>query len=174
MGRGLENRGFKMMGWRVLVALALALLAGGSALAASAQDGVAALHREDYAKALAILGPLGKSGNATAQTYLGYMYANGYGLPQNYIEAANWLRLASEQGFPEAQYLLGLMYNKGQGVPQDYVEAYKWLDLAVAQAHGRQRDDWVRIRNAVATKLSLADRTRAQALVMAWFARRAR
>jgi uncharacterized protein len=163
-----------MMGRRVLVALVLVLLAGGSAFAASAQDGVAALRREDYVKALAILGPLGRGGNATAQTYLGYMYANGYGLPQNYIEAANWLRLASEQGFPEAQYLLGLMYNKGQGVPQDYVEAYKWLDLAVAQAHGRQRDDWARIRNAIATKLSLEDRTRAQALVMAWFARRAR
>jgi Sel1 repeat len=98
---------------------------------------------------------------------LSRLHANGYGLPQNYIEAANWLRLACEQGFPEAQYLLGLMYNKGQGVPQDYVEAYKWLDLAVAQARGRQRDDWVRIRNAIATKLNLEERTRAQALVMA-------
>jgi uncharacterized protein len=163
-----------MTGWRVLAALALTLTAGSSAMAASAQDGVAALRRQDYGKALAILGPLGQRGNATAQAYLGYMYANGYGLPQNYIEAATWLRLASEQGDPEAQYFLGLMYNKGQGVPQDYVEAYKWLDLAVAQARGRQRDDWVRIRNAIATKLSLAQRTQAQALVMAWLARRAR
>jgi len=163
-----------MIGWRGLAAFALVLVAGGSAIAASAQDGVAALRRQEYAKALAILGPLGRSGNATAQAYLGYMYANGYGLPQNYIEATTWLRLASEQGDPEAQYFLGLMYNKGQGVPQDYVEAYKWLDLAVAQARGRQRDDWVRIRNAIATKLSLAERTRAQALVMAWLARRAR
>jgi uncharacterized protein len=163
-----------MIGWRALAALALALVTGGSAMAASAQDGVAALRRQDYTKALAILGPLGRSGNPTAQTYLGYMYANGYGLPQNYIEAAAWLRLASEQGYPEAQYLLGLMYNKGQGVPQDYIEAYKWLDLAVAQVRGQQRDDWARIRNAIATKLSLAQRTRAEALVMAWFARRAR
>jgi uncharacterized protein len=163
-----------MIGRRMLAALALALAASGPAMAASARDGAAALRRQDYATALAILGPLGQSGNAAAQTYLGYMYANGYGLPLNYIEAARWLRLASEQGDPEAQYSLGLMYNKGQGVPQDYVEAYKWLDLAVAQARGRQRDDWARIRNAVATKLSLEQRTQAQARAMAWLARRPR
>ena len=160
--------------WRVLAALMSALVAGGPALAASAQEGVAALRRQDYARALAILGPLGQSGNAVAETYLGYMYANGYGLPQNYIEAARWLRLASEQGYPEAQYQLGLMYNKGQGVPQDYIEAFKWVDLAAAQARGRQREDWVRIRNAIATKLSLEERTKAQARAMAWLAKRGR
>ena len=159
---------------RVLAALAFALVAIGPAMAASLQDGAAALRRQDYARAMVILGPLGQRGNAAAQTYLGYMYANGYGLPQNYIEAARWLRLASEQGYPEAQYQLGLMYNKGQGVEQDYVEAFKWLDLAVAQARGRQREDWVRIRNAIATKLSLEERTRAQARAMAWFASRGR
>ena len=163
-----------MMRWRVLAALVVSLIAAEPGMAASAQDGAAALRRQDYARALAILGPLGQSGNAAAQTYLGYMYANGYGLPQNYIEAARWLRLASEQGYPEAQYSLGLAYNKGQGVPQDYVEAYKWLDLAVAQASGRQREDWVRIRNAVATKLNLEDRTKAQARAMAWLAKRPR
>jgi TPR repeat protein len=100
------------------------------------------------------------------------MYAKGYGVPQNYIEAANWLRLASERGNAVAQYLLGLMYDKGQGVPQDYVLAYKWLDLAVARARGRERDDWARIRNAVASKLSLAQRTLAQELAIEWRAQR--
>jgi uncharacterized protein len=163
-----------MIGGRALCALVLALAAVCPALAGSARDGVAAFRRQDYATAVAVLGPLGERGDPVAQTYLGFMYANGYGVPQNYIEAANWLRLASEQGNPDAQYLLGLMYNKGQGVPQDYVEAYKWLDLAVAQANGRQRDDWVRIRNAIASKLSLAQRTRAQALAIAWQAQRVR
>ena len=89
-----------MLSWRVLAALALGLVASGPAMAASAQDGAAALRRQEYAKALAILGPLGQGGNPVAQTYLGYMYANGYGLPLNYIEAARWFRLASEQGAP--------------------------------------------------------------------------
>ncbi len=156
------------------VLLVLALAATGPATAGPPQNGVAAFHRQDYATALAIFGPLAARGDARAQAYLGYMYANGYGVPQNYIEAANWLRLASEQGYPGAQYSLGLMYDKGQGVPQDYVEAYKCLDLAVAAATGRERYDWVRIRDAVASKLSLAQRTEAQALAIAWRTRRGR
>jgi TPR repeat protein len=135
---------------------------------AGTREGVAAFRRQNYSAAAAIFGPLAVLGDAEAQGYLGFMYANGYGVPQNYIEAANWLRVASEQGYPPAQYLLGLMYDKGQGVPQDYVLAYKWLDLAAARATGRNRDDWTRIRNAVATKLSLEQRTKAQALALAW------
>jgi hypothetical protein len=153
---------------RVWCALVLALAGLGPATAGPSQDGVAAFQRHDYRAAAATFEPLAKRGNATAQAYLGFMYANGYGVPQNYVAAAEWLRLASEQGHALAQYWLGLMYDKGQGVPQDYVEAYMWLDLAVAKARGRQRDDWVRIRNAIASKLSLAQRTKAQALALEW------
>jgi hypothetical protein len=64
--------------------------------------------------------------------------------------------------------MLGLMYDKGQGVPQDYVEAYKWLDLAVGRANGRMREDWVRIRDAVASKLSLVQITEGQRLAIEW------
>ncbi len=157
----------------VLCAPVLALVATCPAMAGSS-DGVAAFRRHDYAAAVAIFGPLAERGDARAQAYLGFMYANGYGVPQNYVEAANWLRLASEQGYARAQYSLGLMYDKGHGVPQDYVQAYKWLDLAVAGATGRERDDWVRIRDAVASKLSLAQRTKAQALAIEWRAQRRR
>ena len=158
---------------RVFFAAILALGATFPAMAGSSQDGVAALRRQDYAAAVAIFGRLAEHGNVKAEWYLGYMYANGYGVPQNFVEAAKWLRLASEEGYPPAQYLLGLMYDKGQGVPQDYVEAYKWLDLAVAGANGRQREDWVRIRNAVASKLSLEQRTKAQERALEWQTRRA-
>lgn len=158
----------------LLCALVLALVETGPAVAGSPRDGVGAFVRQDYATTLAVFGPLAARGDARAQAYLGFMYANGYGVPQNYIEAANWLRLASEQGYPAAQYWLGLMYDKGHGVPQDYVQAYKWLDLAVARATGRLRYDWVRIRDAVASKLSLAQRTEAQALAIEWQAQRGR
>jgi uncharacterized protein len=151
----------------LLLAFAPALFATLPALA-EAQEGVAAFHRQDYALALRIFAPLAARGDPIAQFYLGYMYSYGYGVPQNYIAAAGWLRAASEQGWGPAQYMLGLMYDKGQGVPQDYVLAFTWLDLAVATARGRVRDDWVRIRNAVGTKLSLEERTKAQALALAW------
>ncbi|MGH6794198.1 MAG: tetratricopeptide repeat protein, partial [Methylocella sp.] len=74
-----------------------------------------------------------------------------------------WYRCASQQGFPAAQYMLGLMYDKGQGVPQNYVMAYALLDRAVAGA-GRERERWVRIRDAIASKLSLIERLRGQQL----------
>lgn len=159
-----------MFGWipSVLAAFALCWACQAAAGPLRDQAGIAAFRHADYAAAVAIFGPLAAAGDPVAQAYLGYMYAYGYGVPQDYVEAANWLRVASEQGNANAQYLLGLMYDNGQGVPQDYVQAYKWLDLAVAQARGPERDVWVRMRNAVATKLSLAQRTRAQELALEW------
>jgi hypothetical protein len=106
---------------------------------------------------------LARAGDSRAQTYLGFMYANGVGVPQDFMVSAGWYRCASQQGVPEAEYRLGLMYDKGQGVPQDYVIAYSLLNLAVAGA-GPERERWVKIRDAIASKLSLAERTRAQQL----------
>ena len=116
-----------------------------------------------YALASRLFTDLAAAGDANAQTYLGYMYANGIGVPQNFMVAAGWYRCASQQGIARAQYMLGLMYDKGQGVPQDYVAAYALLNLAVAGA-GPERARWVLIRDAVASKLSLIERNRAQQL----------
>jgi TPR repeat protein len=149
-------------------AVLLTILVVTPAAAASFQYGMAALSRDDYATAGRAFWPLAEGGDSRAQAMLGYMFANGRGVPQNYIEAANWYRRASEQGNPTAQYMLGLMYDKGQGVPQDYVEAYKWVDLAVGRASGRAREDWVRIRDAIASKLSLVQITEGQRRALAW------
>ena len=125
------------------------------------RDGTRAFAAHEYVKAARIFTDLAPLGDARAQIYLGYMFANGKGVPQNYIVAAGWYRCASQQGLPEAQYMLGLMYDKGQGVPQDYVIAYALLDRAVAGA-GPEREHWVRIRDAIASKLSLVERIQAQ------------
>jgi uncharacterized protein len=127
------------------------------------RNGTRAFAAHDYVTAARIFTDLAPLGDARAQTYLGYMFANGKGVPQNYMVAAGWYRCASQQGFPAAQYLLGLMYDKGQGVPQDYTVAYALLDLAVAGA-GPERERWARIRDAVASKLSLFERARGQQL----------
>jgi hypothetical protein len=157
-----------MMVRTIVGAALLALVAVAPVAAASFQSGMAAFHRDDYAAAARTFGPLAEAGDARAQAILGYMFATGRGVPQNYIAAAGWYRRASEQGHPTAQYMLGLMYDKGQGVPQDYVEAYKWLDLAVGRASGRMRDDWGRIRDAIASKLSLVQVTEGQRLALEW------
>jgi TPR repeat protein len=58
------------------------------------------------------------------------IYAKGYGVDQDYKEAAKWYRKAAEQGHSWGQYNLGGMYANGFGVDQDYIEAYKWVLLA--------------------------------------------
>jgi uncharacterized protein len=152
----------------ILGAVLLALVASTPAAAGAYQNAMAALARQDYVTAARLIWPLAQAGDARAQATLGYMFATGHGVPQNYIAAATWYRRASEQGDPEGQYMLGLAYDKGQGVPQDYVEAYKWVDLAVGQAGGRARQDWVRIRDAIASKLSLVQITEGQRRALAW------
>jgi hypothetical protein len=154
--------------------LVIAFAAGGPAKAGALQNGMAAISRHNYEVAVSIFQPLAERGDSRAQAYLGFMYANGYGVPQNYFEADRWYFLASEQGNPTAQYMLGLMFDKGHGVPLDYVEAYKWLNLAVAGATGRNREDWAKIRDAIASKLTLAQITEGQERALEWQAKRGR
>jgi hypothetical protein len=92
--------------------------------------GHTAYSQGNYDTALQEWRPLAEQGNAGAQLNLGYMYDNGYGVPQSYKEAIKWYRKAAEQGNDRAQYNLGLMYDSGYGVPQDYVQAHMWYNIA--------------------------------------------
>ena len=155
--------------WRLGAALLLASL--WSAPLASANeftDGERAYARADYARAGAIFSRRAERGDAAAQTYLGYMYAQGRGVPRDDVEAAHWLRRAADQGYPAAQFLLGQMVDKGHGVKQDFVEAEVWLDLAAAHAEPKLRDYWARIRDAVASKLTRAELAEAQKRALEW------
>jgi TPR repeat protein len=158
----------------VLSAFVLALVSATPAAAGPLQTGIAAYNAHNYPVAAKLLLPLAEQGYARAQTYVGFMYATGRGVPQDYIAAARWYRHAGEQGVGVAQFMLGLMYDKGQGVPQDFVQAYMWLNLATAQATPHERDYWRRIRDAVASKLSLVERTAGQRLAAEWYMARDR
>jgi len=107
-------------------------------------------------------------GDARAQARLGFMYATGRDVPQNYTLAAYWYRRGAEQGNPTAQHLLGLAYDKGFGVPTDPVLAHMWLNLAAARTRGDAHEDNVRLRDAVAGKLSLGQLADAQQLATVW------
>jgi TPR repeat protein len=48
------------------------------------EEGRAAYERGDYATAIKKLRPLAEAGNAEAQFYLGAMYAEGRGVPQDF------------------------------------------------------------------------------------------
>ena len=60
------------------------------------------------------------------------------------------------------------MYDKGHGVPQNFVLAYKWLNLAAAHASGRERDVYLRLRDAVSSKMSTDEIIEGQRLALNW------
>lgn len=124
--------------------------------------------RGDYLRVVKLLTPLAFRGNAQAQAFLGFMFENGYGAPQVYDTAADLYCQAAIRGNPFGQGMLGLMYDKGHGVPQDFILAYKWLNLAAARASRHERDYFLRLRNAVASKMSPAQIAVGQRLAMAW------
>jgi Sel1 repeat len=113
-----------------LVALFLALGFSAPVAAGPFEDGLAAFHRGDYATALRLWRPLAVQGDAPAQSYLGFMYAGGRGVPRDYAEAETWFRRAAAQGDAAAQSNLGIMYYHGQGVPQDFPAALTWFRIA--------------------------------------------
>jgi uncharacterized protein len=151
----------------------LTVAAFGSAGAApTLRQGVAAMTRQDYVAAVAILSPLAQRGDPDAQAYLGYLYTMGRGVPQDYTQAAIWYRRAADQGHSGAQYELGLLYDKGQGVPANIIQAEKWLILATAAAPKAAADDRTRMRDAIRTKMTLGELAQARMEALAWRQRR--
>jgi TPR repeat protein len=136
--------------------------------AASFRQGVSAFNRQDYASASQAFIPLAEQGIPSAQSYLGFMFETGRGVPQNYTEAAMWYRRAAEQGDSLAQYSLGLLYDRGFGVPRDIVEASKWLNLAAAAAPRQAREARARIRDAVTTKMTRGEIAQARRRALEW------
>ena len=104
---------------RLAFALAVAALCFESGAKADALSvGKRAFARHDYVRASSLLLAEAERGSPVAQTYLGYMYQYGLGVPQDYLLAGSWLHQAAEQGEPTGQFLLGLLFDKGYGVPQ--------------------------------------------------------
>lgn len=97
------------------------------------EEGLAAAASGNYLKAHDLWLVEARRGDASAQGYLGVLYAKGQGIPQDDKEAARWLRLAAEQGNATAQTNLGALYAKGRGVPQDDKEAARLFHQAAVQ-----------------------------------------
>lgn len=76
-----------------------------------------------------------QQGFPKAQNILGYYYAVGDIVKQDYKEAIKWFRLAADQGYAPAQYNLGCCYRDGYGAEQSDEEAAKWFKMAADQGH---------------------------------------
>ena len=117
--------------------LIVAVLLGSSGVSWSQdfQMGLDAARKGDFATALREWTPLAEQGDADAQSNLGLMYYDGYGVPQDFATAMKWFTLAAEQGIADAQYNLGFMYFQGDGVLQDYAYAHMWWNIAASSGH---------------------------------------
>ena len=74
-------------------------------------------------------------GKAGSQNELGLLYAKGFGVPKDYVEAVKWFLRAAEQGDYSAQFNLGVMHAEGVGVQVDFAEAVKWFRNAAEQGY---------------------------------------
>ena len=88
-------------------------------------------HYDDAAK---IIGLIDKD-NPNVLFHLGQMYAHGFGVAKDFMEATKWYRKAAELGDCRAQNNLGTIYENGQGVVEDYVEAIKWYRIAAEKGN---------------------------------------
>ena len=66
---------------------------------------------------------------------LGICYHRGRGVDQDHKQAAEYCRLAAEQGDAEGQLYLGGCYDNGRGVDQDHKQAAEYYRLAAEQGY---------------------------------------
>ena len=118
------------MSLRFITPLVLSIVCLAVPAWADFQAGEDAYHRGDYATAVREWSPLAKLGVAASQFHLGQLYANGQGVPQDYVQARQWYEKAARQGEASAQVELGVLYENGNGVPKDYQQALFWFRRA--------------------------------------------
>ena len=124
-------------------------------------DGVA----KDDAQAVGWFEKAANLGNPTAQYNLGLMIAKGAGVHRDDALAIAWFRKSAAQGLAVAQYKLGLAYEYGEGgVAKDPMLAY--ANYAIAARDGTK--EYVEHRDAIAAKLSPAQKQQGLALANAW------
>jgi hypothetical protein len=141
----------------------LLMLLGINTARADFNDGVVAYLMGDYEKAYNTMVSLAKTNDkdGLAQYYLGMMYLKGQGVAQDYKEAGEWFRKASENRLPQAQYKLANLYTEGKGVPKDYEFAYLWYSTGAAHNHALSKKA---VENAKA-RLSESELKEAQKLL---------
>jgi hypothetical protein len=111
---------------RTWLTTALVMLVLAMPAHAGFDQAAAAFEKRDYATALKELKPLADKGDARSQYAMGVMAENGFGMPKDLAQAANWYRKAAEQGNTDAQFNLGAMYEHGVGMPVNYAQAARW------------------------------------------------
>ena len=124
---------------RILVccvtAIAILVSAMAPARADYFEDAVMSYRIGEYPDAFEMFMKLAKQGNPKAQFWIGTMWYQGKGKPQNYREAFRWYLRSAYRGNADSQNSLGLIYRKGVAQPANSVVAYAWFALAAAKGN---------------------------------------
>ena len=79
------------------------------------ESAIAAMDVGEYETAYRELIPLVETGDVRAENSLGWLYLNGLGIKQDYVEAEKWFRKAAAEEYAKAQNNPGVMYHQGLG-----------------------------------------------------------
>ena len=69
-------------------------------------------------------------GKVLGENGLGFMYAKGFYVQQDFSKAVYWFSKAASKDFPMALYNLAVCYTKGEGVEKDEVEGGRLFNLS--------------------------------------------
>ena len=101
--------------------------------AAEFNKGVCLMEKKEYGEAYDVFVSAAEKGLAPAQSRLGYMYVEGLGVAQDYVQAEHWYRMAANQGDIDARVHLGTMYYSGvedYGIHKDFNKAFHYYSDA--------------------------------------------
>lgn len=93
-----------------------------------------AYDRASHESSLQVWMPLAESGDAKAQTYVGDIFARGFGRAPDYARAAQWYAKAADQAYGPAMFSLASLYETGLGVAQDKPKADAWYRRAAGMS----------------------------------------
>jgi len=105
-------------------------------LADGLTEAKSAYEHGNYETAFGVLTPMADSGVPEAQYYLGLLYREGRGTPQDFQRAVELFQRASDQNAANATTALGIMYEVGSGVAKDLSAAAQLFKKAADQDFG--------------------------------------
>ena len=145
---------------RMTGVIGVVLLSVGSAMAGALDDCEAAYDRQDYVLALRLCRPLAEQGDPIAQTALGNLYYEGWGVEQDYTSGANCSgRRPSRETQPVSLALAGLTSRATA-----CCRTNMWYNLAAAQGAGVAAKN----RDRMAAKMTPEQIAEAQRLARRW------
>ncbi len=95
--------------------------------AAEYNKGVCLMEKKEYGEAYDVMVSAAEKGLASAQSRLGYMYAEGLGVTQDSEKSEHWYRMAANQGDIDAMVSLGNIY---YGIRNDFNTAFHYYSDA--------------------------------------------